>query len=62
MTTVFLPNPRLSDEMRPQKPDWSRLRFWYELRHEFLGEAPPADITEAQNASAHSENTAADGH
>jgi hypothetical protein len=62
MTTVFLPNPRLSDEMRPQKPDWSRLRFWYELRHEFLGEAPPADIAAAQGATAQSETVSADGH
>ena len=45
MVTVFLPNPRLSDEMRPlREPDWERLRLWYELRHQFLGEELPLDI------------------
>jgi hypothetical protein len=45
MTTVFLPNPRLSNELKLQKkPDWERLRLWYDLRREFLGEEPPADI------------------
>lgn len=42
MTTVFLPNPRLSDEMKVLKePQWERLRLWYELRHRFLGEPIP---------------------
>jgi hypothetical protein len=49
MTTVFLPNPRLSDELRPlSEPNWERLRLWYELRQEFLGEIPPANIAQAQ--------------
>jgi hypothetical protein len=51
MTTVFLPNPRLSDELKIlKKPDWERLRLWYDLRREFLGEEPPADIAAAQTA------------
>jgi hypothetical protein len=38
MTTVFLPSPRLSGEMRPlREPNWDRLHFWYELRQQFLG-------------------------
>jgi hypothetical protein len=42
MTTVFLPNPRLSDEMKVLKePQWERLRLWFELRHHFLGEPMP---------------------
>ena len=42
MTTVFLPNPRLSDEMKVLKePQWERLRLWYELRQRFLGEPMP---------------------
>jgi hypothetical protein len=42
MTTVFLPNPRLSDEMKVLKePQWERLRLWFELRHRFLGEPVP---------------------
>ena len=49
MTTVFLPNPRLSDEMKPlREPNWDRLRLWYDLRLQFLGEQPPANIAEAQ--------------
>jgi hypothetical protein len=51
MTTVFLPNPRLSDEMKPlREPDWDRLKLWYELRRQFLGEQPPANIAAAQTA------------
>ena len=49
MTTVFLPNPRLSDDFKLLKtPNWERLRFWYELRQQFLGEIPPADIAAVQ--------------
>jgi hypothetical protein len=49
MTTVFLPNPRLSEEFKPLKvPNWERMRLWYELRREFLGEEPPQDIAAAQ--------------
>jgi len=51
MTTVFLPNPRLSDELKLLKePNWDRLKLWYELRQQFLREAPPADIAAAQGA------------
>lgn len=51
MTTVFLPNPRLSDELRPlREPNWERLKLWYELREQFLGEQQPADIAAAQAA------------
>jgi len=46
MTTVFLPNPRLSDEMKVLKePQWERLRLWFELRHRFLGEPIPESFT-----------------
>lgn len=42
MTTVFLPNPKLSDDMKVLKqPAWERLRLWYELRNQFLGEPMP---------------------
>jgi hypothetical protein len=52
MTTVFLPNPRLSEAFKPLKiPNWERLRLWYELRREFLGEEPPSDIAKAQTAA-----------
>lgn len=52
MTTVFLPNPRLSDEFRPlREPNWERLKLWYELREQFLAEQQPANIAEAQAAT-----------
>jgi len=42
MTTIFLPNPRLSDEMKVLKePRWERLKLWFELRNRFLGEPIP---------------------
>ena len=55
MTTVFLPNPRLSDEMKLlREPNWDRLTLWYKLRREFLGEIPPTDIAQAQAARGYS--------
>lgn len=48
MTSVFLPNPRLSDDMQILKePDWSRLELYYRLRKEFLGEPMPEDFQAA---------------
>ncbi len=45
MTTVFLPNPYLSGDLKMlEEPRWERLRLWYELRHTFLGEPMPADF------------------
>ena len=41
MTTVFLPNPFLSDEQKIPEPQWERLRLWYELREKYLGEPMP---------------------
>lgn len=38
--TVFLPNPFLSDTMKPQAPDWSRLTLWDLLREKYLGLQP----------------------
>lgn len=47
MTTVFLPNPRISDDHQLLKaPDWSRLEAYYRLRSQFLGEAMPTDFEE----------------
>ncbi len=44
MTTVFLPNPFLSDEQQVlPEPQWERLRLWYTLREKYLGEPLPAD-------------------
>jgi hypothetical protein len=48
MTTVFLPNPRVSDDQQMlREPDWSRLEIYYRLREKFLGEPMPADFEEA---------------
>jgi len=45
MTTVFLPNPRVSDDHQLlNTPDWSRLDTYYRLRSQFLGEPMPADF------------------
>lgn len=45
MTTVFLPNPRISDDQQLlPKPDWSRLDLYYRLREQFLGEPMPTDL------------------
>jgi hypothetical protein len=61
MTTVFLPNPRLSDEMKLLKePNWDRLKLWYELRRQFLNEQPPANIAEAQGGWHQSNSNAFD--
>ena len=47
MTTVFLPNPRISDDHQLLKtPDWSRLEAYYRLRSQFLGEPMPDDFEE----------------
>ncbi|MGH9891011.1 MAG: DUF7676 family protein, partial [bacterium] len=49
MTTVFLPNPFLSEELKVlHQPRWERLRLWYELRQRFLGEPIPTDFTSVQ--------------
>jgi hypothetical protein len=48
MTTVFLPSPALTDDMKMAKtPDWSRLALYYELREKLLGERGPADFEAA---------------
>jgi hypothetical protein len=42
MTTVFLPNPFLSDDQKLlAEPQWERLHLWYELRAKYLGEPLP---------------------
>jgi hypothetical protein len=36
MLTVFFPNPYLSDRFKPQKPDWTRLKLWNDMRQKYL--------------------------
>ena len=38
MCSFFLPNPFLDDQQKSQKPDWSRLDLWNELRRRYLKE------------------------
>jgi hypothetical protein len=50
MTTVFLPNPNLTNDMQYVKtPDWSRLSLYYRLREIFLGESLPDNFEAAAN-------------
>jgi hypothetical protein len=50
MTTIFLPNPNLTDDMQYIKtPDWSRLSLYYRLREQFLNEALPENLEAAAN-------------
>ncbi|MCI0416038.1 hypothetical protein L0222_24960 [bacterium] len=51
MITVFLPNPKLSDEMKVLKePQWERLSLWYEMKNKFLGEPMPESFAPIQAA------------
>jgi len=60
MTTVFLPNPFLSDEQKIlREPQWERLRLWYELREKYLGEPMPGAC---KPADAPNENPFLTGH
>jgi hypothetical protein len=60
MTTVFLPNPFLSDAQKVlREPQWERLRLWYELRAKYLGEAMPEQY---EPADAPPENPFLRGH
>jgi hypothetical protein len=40
MLTVFLPNPYYDAQMRRQRPQWSKLALWNDLRARFLNLAP----------------------
>lgn len=45
MTTVFLPNPNLTDNMQYSKtPNWNRLELYYQLREKYLGEPLPENF------------------
>lgn len=60
MTTVFLPNPFLSDAQKIlREPQWERLHLWYELRAKYLGEPMPEDYKPAE---APQENPFLKGH
>lgn len=52
MTTVFLPNPWLTEDMKVLKePQWERLELYYWLRNKYLGEPIPENYEQAANAS-----------
>ena len=54
MCSFFLPSPFLDDRQKPQKPDWSRLELWNELRRRYLKETMPQPIPAATVAPHHS--------
>ena len=54
MCSFFLPSPFLDDRQKPQKPDWSRLELWNELRRRYLKETVPQPIPAATVAPYHS--------
>ena len=45
MCSFFLPNPFLDDQQKSQKPDWSRLDLWNELRRRYLKETVSQPIS-----------------
>lgn len=50
MTTVFLPHPRLTDDMQLLKtPYCKQLDLYYQLRAKFLGEPVPSDYEAIAN-------------
>ncbi|MGQ9896205.1 MAG: DUF7676 family protein [Acidobacteriota bacterium] len=54
MTTIFLPNPYLTDEMKvSQMPDWNRLALWHKLREIFLDEPAPVDLVAYYSQETH---------
>ncbi|HWF61617.1 MAG TPA: hypothetical protein VN666_15085 [Nitrospira sp.] len=36
MLTVFFPNPYLDERFKPQKPDWTKLKLWNDMRMKYL--------------------------
>ena len=53
MCSFFLPNPFLDDQQKSQKPDWSRLDLWNELRRRYLKETVSQPIPAATTAPYH---------
>lgn len=49
MCNFFLPSPFLDNQQKPQKPNWSRLTLWNELRMRYLGETAPQPIPPVQH-------------
>ena len=51
MLTVFFPNPHLNERFKPQKPDWTKLKLWNEMRMKYLpgstAWAPDASVADA---------------
>ena len=53
MCSFFLPNPFLDDQQKSQKPDWSRLDLWNELRRRYLKETVSQPVPAATRAPYH---------
>lgn len=41
MLTIFFPSPFLDDRFKPQKPDWTKLQLWNDMRQKYLPGAKP---------------------
>ncbi len=39
MISIFFPNPYLSSDMKAQKPDWSRLELWQNMKSKYAGDS-----------------------
>ena len=49
MTTIFLPNPNLTNDMQYiKRPDWSRPSLHYRLREQFLNESLPENLDSSE--------------
>ena len=48
MISFFLPNPYYTGDMKRQKPDWSKLALWNQLREVHLGLPPDEPGPETQ--------------
>ncbi len=53
MVSIFLPNPYLNAQLKRQKPDWSKLALWNDLRRRYIGETQSQPIPTATDMPDH---------
>jgi len=51
MISVFFPNPYLSEDMKPGKPDWKRLELWRSMKANFSGDSSVCLVPEEARLS-----------
>lgn len=44
MITVFFPNPYLNEFQKIQKPDWSKLALWKEIKEKYAGQFESSEV------------------